>query len=328
MRHRVAIALSAAAFTAAQLVAPASAHAQAWVPQPGDGAVSFVYQNQFVDQHTLDNGTRIFRGETRTHVMAVDLTYGLTGRVGLNVSLPFIVSKYNGVNPHTAAQFGQTSVIDFGGYHASSQDFRIDLRFSAIKGATLVTPYMSGIVPSRSYDFFGHAAAGRRVGEVQIGTYVGRMLDPVLPGGFVQARYGYGFAQPVAGVHHDRSVVDGEVGYFVRPSFRVFGLALGQITHGGVRFTPNFPYDLTPEELINHDRISRVNFFDFGGGAQFSLKPSLDLFSSIVHTGSMTNGHALKYSISTGVSWNFHRSLPGRGASASKGAALAKCTCL
>ena len=223
-RHRVGIALSSAVIvSAAQLFAPTSADAQAWVPQQGDGAVSFLYQNQFVDQHTLDDGTRINRGATRTHIMAVDLTYGLTSRVALNVTLPYIASKYNGLNPHTAAQFGQTSVIDFGGYHATTQDFRIDFRYSAIKGATVVTPYFTGIIPSRSYDFFGHAAAGRRVGELQIGAYLGRMLDPVLPGGFVQARYGYGFAHRLVGVRHDRSVLDAEMGYFLRPTVRIFG---------------------------------------------------------------------------------------------------------
>src|SRR2546427_4643622 len=143
-RHRVAIALSSGVFLSTiQLIAPSLAAAQAWVPQQGDGAVAILYQNQFVYEHTLDDGTRIDRGATRTHIMAIDLTYGVSDRVALNVSLPYIASKYSGVNPHTAAQFGQTSVLDFGGYHGTAQDFRADLRYNAVKGATAITPYVS-----------------------------------------------------------------------------------------------------------------------------------------------------------------------------------------
>jgi hypothetical protein len=326
-RPRVEIVFSCAVVVSAALFTPAAAAAQAWVPSRGDGAVAIVYQNQFVDQHTLDDGVRIDRGETRTHIMAVDLTYGLTNRVALNVSLPYIASKYSGVNPHTAAAFGRTSVLDDGGYHGTSQDFRVDLRYSAVRGATAITPYLSGIIPSRNYDYFGHGAAGRRLAEVQVGAYIGRMLDPVLPGGFVQARYAYGFTQQLLDVPHDRSMSEVEIGYFVRPNVRVFVLSFGQISHGGLRFAPDFPAGLTADELVYHDRMSRVNSLDFGGGAQVSLSPSLDLFGSLVHTEIQTNGHALKYSLTTGLSWSFHRGPVGTVPSASRQAALVKCLC-
>ena len=109
---------------------------------------------------------------------------------------------------------------------------------------------------------------------------------------------------------------------------RILALGVGQISHGGVRFTRNFPYDLSSGELVNHDRISRVNSFNFGGGAQVSLSQSVDLFGSIVHTASMTNGHAQKYGVTTGVSWSFHRGAQAKGAVASKRTTLAKCLCL
>jgi hypothetical protein len=327
-RHESDIALSSAVVVfAVQLSAAPSASAQAWVPQQGDGAVAVLYQHQFVDQHTLDDGARIDRGETRTHIMAVDLTYGLSDRVALNVSLPYIASKYTGANPHTADQFGQTSVLDFGGYHGTAQDVRVDVRYSAVKGATAVTPYISGIIPSHDYDFFGHGAPGRRLGELQMGAYVGRMLDPVLPGAFLQARYAYGFAQRLLDLRHDRSVADVELGYFVQPAIRVFALVNGQVSHGGIRFNRNFPFNLVGGQLLHHDRLSRINSFNVGGGAQVSLTPAVDLFGSVVHTASMTNGHALKYGITTGLSWSFHRGAPRNGPLASKRAALVKCLC-
>jgi hypothetical protein len=328
LRHRVGVALSSTVFVSTiQLIAPTSARAQAWVPPQGYGAVAILYQNQFVDQHTLDDGTRIDRGETRTHIMAIDLTYGLSDRVALNVSLPYIASKYSGANPHAAAQFGQTSVLDVGGYHGTSQDFRADLRYSAVKGATAVTPFVSGLLPSHSYDFFGHGAAGRRIAELQVGVAVGRTFDRLLPGGFVQARYAYAFAQRPLDVRHDRSVADAEVGYFVRPAVRIFALATGQISHGGVRFTPNFPSDLPASQLLDHDRISRINSFNYGGGAQVSLGPAVDLFGSIVHTGYMTNGHVLKYGVTTGLSWSFHHGQAVQRVAQTRERRLIKCLC-
>ena len=312
---------------AALLFMATSASAQAWLPRQGDGAVAVLYQEQSVDRHTRDDGTRIDRGQTRTHIFAVDLTYGLSDRIAFNVSLPYIASEYTGKNPHTAADFGRTSVLDFGGYHGTAQDFRVDVRYSALRGATAVTPYVSGIIPSHDYDFYGHGAPGRRLGEVQVGAYAGRMLDAVVPGAFVQARYAYGFTQRLLGVRHDRSVANVELGYFVNPATRIFGLADGQISHGGLRFTYSFPYDLTIPERLVHDRLSRINSFNVGGGAQVSLTPSLDLFGSIVHTAFMTNGHPLKYGVTTGVSWSFHRDALPNGSVASRRGGLVKCLC-
>jgi len=310
-------------------MAPAAATAQAFVPPRGDGAVAILYQNQFVDQHSLDDGSRIDRGATRTQIIAVDLTYGVTDRLAVNASLPFIASHYLGVFPHKAAQFGRDSAIDVGGYHGTFQDLRVDVRYNAINpGGAVVTPYLSAVAPSHYYDYFGHGAAGRRIAELQMGAYIGRTLDRLLPGAFVQARYGYGIPQSVAGVRDYRSLMDGEIGYFLRPSLRVFGVVTGQVSHGGVRFVaPDFFNYLSADGKIHHDRISRVNALNVGGGAQLSLSPTIDVFGSIMHTESMTNGHVLKYGVTAGFSWSFHRGPQRVGALASRRGALVKCLC-
>ena len=79
---------------------------------------------------------------------------------------------------------------------------------------------------------------------------------------------------------------------------------------------------------IHHDRVSRINAFNFGAGAQFSLKslPSR-CFGSIIHTLSMTNGHVLQYGVTAGVSWSFHRGTKKQGTVASHRDALVKCLC-
>jgi hypothetical protein len=326
LRRDVASAAAMAAL-ALTVIAPAAATAQAFVPKQGDGAVAILYQNQFVKQHSFDDGSHLDRGATRTQIVAVDFTYGLTDRLALNVSLPFVASDYLGTYPHLEAKFGRTSALDFGGYHGTFQDFRLDVRYNAIDGAVVVTPYVAVATPSHNYDYFGHGAAGRRMTELQVGVYVARSLDQLLPGAFVQARYGYGLPHGVAGVRNYRSLVDGEFGYFVRPNLRVFALAIGQVSHTGVRFTPDFPSDLSDDMKIHHDRVSRINSFNFGAGAQLSLSSSVDVFGSILHTQSMTNGHVLQYGVTAGASWSFHRGAQKQGTVASQRDALVKCLC-
>jgi hypothetical protein len=308
--------------------APPSATAQVFVPPKGDGAVAILYQNQFVEQHSLFDGSRIDRGATRTHVIAVDLMYGLTDRLAVNVSLPYIASVYLGEAPHQAAQFGRDSAIDVGGYHGTFQDFRVDVRYNATRSGVVVTPYVSAVMPSHNYDYFGHGAAGRRMAEIQMGVYVGQTLERLVPGAFVQARYAFGVPQGVAGERNYRSVMEGEVGYFVRPTLRIFAVATGQVSHAGIRFVaPDFFNYLNADGKIHHDRVSRINSVNIGAGAQLSLTPSIDVFGSIVHTKSMTNGHVLKYAITAGLSWSFHHGPQRASTAASQRDALVKCLC-
>src|SRR5207245_3534701 len=90
------------------------------------------------------------------------------------------------------------------------------------------------IPPSYAHRDYAPAAPRRHLREVQIETYVAKLLDPIVPGAFIQARLSYGFTQRVLDIGHNRSNADLEVGYFVNRTFRVFALGTGQLTHGGI----------------------------------------------------------------------------------------------
>jgi outer membrane protein TolC len=86
----------------------------------------------------------------------------------------------------------------------------------------------------------------------------------------------------------------------------------------------------------HHDQISRDNFLNLGGGAAYTLTPSVDVFGSVIHTAAGRNGHALQYGATVGVSWSFMKG--GRTARAgglaqaqnrrqARTKALAKCRC-
>jgi hypothetical protein len=301
------------------LVWPAApAAAQAFLPSQGEGTVSVLYQNTLVDRHLLSDGSRLDAGQIKADGVFVDVTYGVTDKAAISVNVPFLSAKYTGTRPHAG------SPLDDGRYHSALQDFRVDLRYKLGTGSFAITPFVGTILPSHDYQYYGHGAVGRNLKELQIGVAAARVLDPLIPGAFVQARYAYGFEEKLLDVSHNRSVMDVEVGYFVNPRLRLFTLATGQITHGGIALTRQFPLDLTPAQFLHHDQISRVNLLDAGGGAQVSLTPSMDVFASVLHTLSGINGHALTYSLTAGATWSF-RAGPLAEPHASR--SLHKCLC-
>src|SRR5262245_62050940 len=176
---------------------PSSAQSQAWTPARGDGTVSVQVQDAFVKYHELPT-IRLDRGHIRSQTVMIDFTYGINDRVAVSASLPYVASKYHGSRPHASA-------LDDGSYHATFQDFQFDIRYNLTRRRLVVTPFASAIIPSHAYEYFAHSAPGRDLRELQVGTYWAKLLDPVLPGLFLQGRYSYGFTQRILGIFHDRS---------------------------------------------------------------------------------------------------------------------------
>jgi hypothetical protein len=294
------------------------ASAQAFLPSQGEGSVSVLYQSTLVDRHLLSDGSRVDAGQVKANGVLLDFTYGLTDHAAISVNVPFLAAKYSGSKPHPG------STLDDGSYHSALQDVRFDLRYKLGTGSVAITPFIGTILPSHDYAYYGHGAVGRDLKELQVGVSAARVLDPLIPGAFLQARYAYGFAERVIDVSHNRSIIDAELGYFVNPRVRAFGIATTQITHGGIELTRQFPLDLTPAEFLHHDQLTRANLFDVGGGGQFSVTPSMDVFGSILHTLTGVNGHALTYSATMGATWSFRAGLPAR---AHPSRSLHRCQC-
>src|SRR5262245_16866788 len=240
------------------ILTPVAAFAQAWGPPAGEGTVAIVYQNQLERDHLRSDGTKVDAGHIASHSLLLDFTYGISDKFTLNVNIPYIASAYYGQYPHPGSK------LDDGVMHGTFQDFRFGLRYNAQNRGVVVTPFLDVIVPSHSYEHYGHAAPGRRLAEVQVGSYFGHVLTRGLPGAFVQTRLSYGFVERPLGQYHDRSNADVEVGYFINPRLRLFGLTASQYTYDGILLTPNFPRDLTPQEFLHHDQITRSNLVDVG----------------------------------------------------------------
>lgn len=278
------------------------AHAQAWTPAQGEGAVAIVYQDAFVKFHMY--GTLpLDRGHIRSEGLLVDVAYGVTDALAVSASFPYIAAKYDGRFPHPTG-------IDNGAYHSSLQDFRFDVRYNLTKRGVVVTPFVGTILPSHDYQYFAHSAVGRDLRELQVGLYGARLLDGIAPGLFITGRYSYGFAERALGIAHDRSNLDLELGYFITPAWRVFAMGSGQFTHGGIDLPDPRSITLPPLLFQHHDQIGHDNILNLGGGASYSLTSTVDVFGSVVHTVAGRNMHALQYGATAGVSWTFTTRAP------------------
>jgi len=311
----------------------APARAQAWLPPPGEGSVSFVFSDILANNHYFGKQA-VDAGRVRSETMLADVTYGLTDRIALSASLPVVASKYTGDSispfaaPHPQPLYPGVNPLDDGSYHAELQDFRFGLRYNLVKGRGFaLTPFVGSIVPSHGYEIFAHAAPGRDLNELQIGASAAKVFEAGLPGLFVQASYSYGIVQQVLDISHNRSTVSAEIGYFVTPKVRLIGLSGGQVTHGGIDASPELGFD--PIRFPVHDQITRDNFLTVGGGVAYAMSEKIDLFGSVIHAlaAEQRNSHQIDRGLTVGLTWSFSTRRGNNRAIASNEKALAKCVC-
>ena len=281
----------------------ADAAAQLSLPQRGEGYVSVVYSTTTSDKHYLPT-TRYDLGRIDSHALLADITYGLTDRLAVSVGLPLVVARYIGDQPH---QPGNEDRLDDAHWHATWQDFRFGLSYSAAKGPIVLTPFVGGVVPSHGYEYWAHSAAGRAVKELQAGVAVGAQLNGIRPGLYLQTRYSFGFVEQNVDLRPNHSNLDVELGYFATPALRVFVLSTGQLSHGGIDV---FPREisiriLTSEQITHHDQIDKVNYLKVGAGASFDLTDSMAVYGAFSTQVAGRNGHQISRGISLGMTWSF-----------------------
>ncbi len=153
---------------------PQFVHAQAWGPAKGEGVVSVVYGTSVSDRHYLPT-VRYDLGRIDGHSVVLDLIYGVSDRTTVSIALPLVVTRYRGNLPHE----GTTTKTDDGRWHSNWQDVGFSLRHNVVTGPVAVTPFVGGIVPSNEYEYFAHAAAGRRLWGVQAGVAAATLLDAI-----------------------------------------------------------------------------------------------------------------------------------------------------
>ena len=302
--------------------------AQAFLPPAGEGNVTATYQNTFTRGH-LSNTGELFTGGPKTfaedpdivraHSLLWDFEYGLTGRVALNVSLPYISAKYEGTDPHLLGINGQPSDLDNGTYHGSLQDVHAGVRFNLSAHPLTITPLVEAIVPSHRYESLGHSVVGLDLRALVVGVATGGFID-ALPGTYFQTQVSHAIVQEVLGIRPNRSRVDSEIGYFLTPRFAIRFLESFQMTHDGLDFYANptraviHGSNKPPPSFdfrLNHDRLERIDFLNLGGGIIFAANDSIDVFAAGSRLVWGRNIHPPR-GISVGANWHFR--IPNGGA--------------
>jgi hypothetical protein len=281
------------------MVIPSAVFAQAWLSPKGEGTVSLSYQNQYVADHVFENGDAHDIGHIYSQALTLDVDYSLTGNLAVRVVVPFIAGKYDGPYPHQLP-------MDNGAYHSTFQDFTTDIRYRLTKRGVAVTPFFRAVIPSNSYTYFAHSAAGRDQHEYHLGTNFGRRLNPLIPNAYIQAQYSYAFVERVLGIAPNRSNLEVQVGYFLNP--RISLLATGQwmYTHSGLDFNYNLVHaGLSDDQWIHHDQIAKASLLDLGGGTSFAVTPSWLMFLTVARSIEGRNAHLHAAVVTIGVSRSF-----------------------
>lgn len=273
-----------------------AARAQAWLPERGHFMFSTAYSDNINKKHYLPNGDELDVGHTRTKMIGLSAMYAPTDRWMIEAGIPYVEGRYRGSRPHPTE-------VDDGDYHGTVTDLHLAVHFRAITEPFALAPYIGVVVPLADYETLGHAAPGRGLEELWLGFYVGKSLDPWIPGTYVQARYNYAFVEHVAGVSHDRTNADLEIGWFMTPQWSIRALFSAIDTHGGI------PVPVPPTHPLfqYHDQLAAEKLRNVGGGVAWTISDSADVYLVYVESISGESAHKLDSGLTLGFNYMIGR---------------------
>jgi hypothetical protein len=285
--------------------------AQAFVPPAGEGDVTTSYQNTWARGHLNSDGERINTDLVRAHSARWEIDFGLTDRLAVNASLPFVAARYGGTDPHPLGVRGDPSDLDDGTYHGAFQDFRFGTRFQLLARPIAITPFGDITVPSHHYESLGHSAVGLDLRALTAGVAAGGFVDAVLPGLYFETEVSHAIVEEVLGLRPNRTRVDAEIGYFVTPRFAIRFLESFLYTHDGLDYVGTEPTlaihsggVITRAHVLNHDRLQRANVLNLGGGIVVAVNESLSLMAAAATWVWGQSAHPHQ-AVTVGANWRF-----------------------
>lgn len=270
--------------------------AQPWTPPAGQGSTWISAQTLRTDAHILNSGTRAHDIEIRANTLTLGVDYGITDRLAVSLSVPYVSSRLKAGTPHG-------STVDDFRTHETLTDLSFELRYKAVDSGVVFTPTLAVSIPVRDYETLGHNSAGRGLNEYAAGFEVGHNAVAISPYLFVSGRYAYTYVERIVpDITVDRSNADLQLAYFVTPRLSLRAASIWQKTYGGLTF-PISPEDAA-EHGHHHDQLSMTNFWRGAGAIGYAVSPSLDVFGSWSTVIEGENTHAFR-AWSVGLAWNF-----------------------
>jgi hypothetical protein len=282
----------------AVLAWPTTVAAQAWVPPPGIGVISVVYQDIDNTGHRLTDGSMLDGYDSISRGVLFNLDYAVTDRFSFAVGLPYLGAKYTGPEP----SFFGLPIDDCLCWNRGWQDVSGSVRYNLANGIYALTPSISFGVPSHDYDYFGEAVLGRNLKELRLAIDGGRRLDEISDRLSVSGRLAYAFVEEVADIPNNRTNASLEVTLLATRRLATRFAVAWQHSHGGLKSTEL----LTNETLLSqYDRLIKDNNVHITGGAAYSLS-WFDVFGSYTHYAAGTDTHSGR-ALTIGISWPFER---------------------
>jgi hypothetical protein len=303
-------------FTAFVIGFASEVAAQAFIPAAGDGTVSVSYQSLVTHGQNGVSGERLFPDQpqdlTETHALVWYVDYGLSDRIAVHASLPYMAVRYEGQNPHLIGIKGQPSNLDDGTYHGSFQDFYFGTRFKLVQSSRFaLTPFGEVTIPSHHYESLAQSAVGRDLRALVVGAAVGGFADYLVPGLYFQTRISQAFVQKAVDIRPNHTGVDSALGYFVTPRLAIQFIETLQLTSDGIDWVgpPKIlaVHDGTPlnkNYVINHDRLVRTNALNFGAGLTVTVTKDVDVFATVTKLAWGQNLPPPR-SVTVGMNWSF-----------------------
>jgi len=271
-------------------VLPPSSSAQTWVPPKGRGLLILNYQYQTIGDHILNDERRFDLGEIQSHSLLFGLDLGVTDRLGMNVALAIVSSRYLGPFPETD--------LDDGSFNNAVQDGSVGARYMVLKDPFVLTPFASYGFPTHNYQVMGHAAVGRNLTALTLGLGAGRDFYPLLPNGYFQATYAYSFRESVKDFNLDTQSLYLELGYMATSSLSLRGFGNYLTTVDGVKWGEGGGHGAI------HDQAAGVESVILGAGLGYQFSYKVGTFVSIGTTVDGKNTHDAT-GINIGTSYYF-----------------------
>jgi hypothetical protein len=281
------------------LLSPVVASAQAWLPDKGGFNTTFIFNDVLNKDHWFPNGDTVDVGHSRSQTYALLANYGVTDRITVSGTLPYVITKFMGPQLSHGGLPGFD--VDDGDEHGALTDLRVGLHYQLLERPFALAPFVAYVIPLSSYYTRGHAAQGRHLEELILGFSAGKSLDPWVPRSYAQLRFSYAFVEELQNVSHDRTNLNLELGTFINSRWNVSLYGAWQWTQGGIEVPvpPTNPY------FLHHDQLSEDEFFNAGIGTGYALTPEITAFVIYMHGFSGKNGHRMNQGLTLGFSYGY-----------------------
>jgi hypothetical protein len=274
----------------------ATAAAQAWLPEAGEVSFSSRVTSLLNKKHYLPNGDEVDVGHTRTQILGLEASWSPGDRWLLTAGIPYVRAKWFGEGHHGPE-------TDTGTWNGTFTDLQLSAHFQALQNPFALAPYVTVVTPVHHYPWLGHSAPGRHLDELRVGLFAGRALDEVLPGAYLQLRYGYAFVEQVQGIRHDNSNLDVELGYFIGTDWLVQVTGQKQWAHGGI----DLPVPPTSPLFPDHDRLGAAEFLNLSAGVSWFATGQTAVSLAWTRSLSGSNAHKVDRDITIALSHRLAR---------------------